>query len=355
MRRAAPSVWRRSAVRWKAGCANRAFECDMNMRRWLMLGLGVAAVLLILGRALAGAYSDYLWYDALGAGALWRLRLSNELALRIGSALCAGTFAFFNLYAVRQSVVQLVFPRRVGNLEISEEVSGRYLMGAAIALSAVLGLLLAIPHGDWTALVLARTGRLFGELDPYFNADLGFFVYWLPLENTLWTWAFLCVIVVSLTVILLYALTPSLKWQRGSVYASMYVRRHFTILAGILLLMLAWSFRLDMYALLTQGSGADGSFSWVDHQYGIPGNLLLSILTLGAGLIVMWASSVGQFRLAVVSVLSVIVMSLVAREVVPAAAQRLGPGTERASREQPYVAARISYTRRAFGVDLIGR
>src|SRR3954463_15381425 len=100
----------------------------MNIRRWLMVALGVAAVLLILGRAAAGVYSDYLWYDALGAGALWRLRTSSELTLRAGSAVVAGVFAFFNLYAVRQSVVQLVFPRRVGNLEISEEVSGRYLM-----------------------------------------------------------------------------------------------------------------------------------------------------------------------------------------------------------------------------------
>ncbi len=320
-----------------------------------MLALGVAAVLLILGRALAGVYSDYLWYDALGAGALWRLRMGAVLTLRIGSAVCAGLFAFCNLYAVRQSVVQLVFPRRVGNLEISEEVSGRYLMGAAVLLSAVLGILLAMPHDDWMALVLARSGRLFGTLDPYISADLGFFVYWLPLENAVWTWAVLCVIVVSLTVILLYALTPSLKWQRGSIYASMYVRRHFTILAGVMLLMLAWSFRLDMYALLTQGSGVDGTFSWVDHQYGIPGNLLLSILTLGAGLIVMWAGSVGQFRLALVSVLSVVVMSLVAREVVPATAQRLGTESERTSREHPYIAARVSYTRRAFAVDLIGR
>jgi len=327
----------------------------MNIRRWLMLALGVAAVLLILGRALAGVYSDYLWFDALGAGALWRLRMSSILELRVGSAVGAGVFAFLNLYAVRQSVVQLVFPRRVGNLEISEEVSGRYLMGAAIALSAVLGILLAIPRSDWTALVLARSGRLFGELDPYINADLGFFVYWLPLENTLWTWAMLCVIVVSLTVILLYALTPSLKWQRTSIYASMYVRRHFTILAGVMLLMLAWSFRLDMYALLTAGSGPDGAFSYVDHHFGIPGNLLLSILTLGAGLIVMWAGSVGQFRLAAISVLSVVLMSLVAREVVPATAQRVGTDTARATRERPYIGARIAYSRRAFGVDQLGR
>jgi hypothetical protein len=168
-------------------------------------------------------------------------------------------------------------------------------------------------------------------------------------------WAFLCVIVVTVAVILLYALTPSLKWQRGApLYASMYVRRHFTILAGILLLMLAWSFRLDLYALLMDGTGVDGAFSYVDHRYGITGNLLLSILTLGAGLIVMWAGSVGQFRLAAISVLSVVVMSLVAREAVPAIAQRTGSDAERVARERPYLGTRVLYSRRAFGVDLLG-
>ena len=45
-------------------------------------------------------------------------------------------------------------------------------------------------------------------------------------------------------------------------------------------------------------------------------------------------------------------MSLVAREVVPAVAQRVGTDGERTSRERPYIAARIAYTRRAFAVDV---
>ena len=110
--------------------------------------------------------------------------------MRVGSGVVAALFAFINLYAVRQSVVSLVLPRRLGNLEIGEEVPGRYLMGAAIALSLVLGVLLALPQQDWTSLVLARAGRPFNETDPYLSQDLGFFVYWLPFENALWTWAF---------------------------------------------------------------------------------------------------------------------------------------------------------------------
>jgi uncharacterized membrane protein (UPF0182 family) len=137
-----------------------------------MVALAAAAIVLIVGRAVAGIYADYLWYESLGAVALWRTRLGAITALRLGSIALGGAFAFANLYAVRKSVVSLVFPRRVGNLEIGEEVPGKYLMGIAIGLSLVLGILLALPQQDWTSLVMATSGHRFSETDPYFNADL---------------------------------------------------------------------------------------------------------------------------------------------------------------------------------------
>ena len=327
----------------------------MTTRRWLMIALAGVAVLLIVGRNLAGVYADYLWYDALGAGALWRARMGAVAILRVGSGTIAGLFAFANLYAVRQSVVSLVFPRRLANLEIGEEVPGRYLVAVAALLAVILGALLAMSSDDWMSVVLSRSSRPFNEADPYFGQDLGFFVYWLPLESSLWMWAFYVVIVVAISVILLYALTPSLKWQRGGLYASTYVKRHVTVLIGVLLLLLAWSFRLDMYSLLIDGGGAEGAFSWADHRIGVPGDLLLALLTLGAALIVVWSGFVGQLKLAAVSVLTIVGLSVVVREVAPLVASRMGTDGQRTSREQPYLATRATYTRRAFAVDLIPR
>jgi uncharacterized membrane protein (UPF0182 family) len=318
-----------------------------------MLALAAAAVLLIAGRNLAGVYSDYLWYDSLGAGALWRARMGAVTILRLGSGFAAGVFAFANLYAVRQSVISLVFPRRVANLEIGEEIPGKYLVAAAALIAVVLGSLLTMSSDHWMSVVLARASHPFGEADPYFGQDFGFFVYWLPLESAMWMWAFYAVIAVSVVVILLYALTPSLKFQRGGLYASTYVRRHVTVLVGFLLLLLAWSFRLDMYSLLIDGGGIDGAFSWADHRVGVPGDLLLSLITLGAALIVIWCGLVGQFRLAAVSVITTVVLSLLVRELGPAVASRNGTDAQRASREQAYIAIRATYTRRAFDVDAI--
>lgn len=327
----------------------------MTTRRWLIAVLVAAAVVLIVGRSLAGVYSDYLWYEALGAGALWRVRMSAVATMRVGSGVVAALFAFINLYAVRQSVVSLVLPRRLGNLEIGEEVPGRFLLGATAALAVILGVLLAMPSDNWTSFALAWSHRPFNETDPYLSQDLGFFVYWLPFENLSWMFMFFVVMVTSLAVVMLYALTPSLKWQRGSLYASAYVRRHMTMLVGVLLLLLAWSFRLDMYGLLVEGSGLDHAFTWVDHHISVTADLVLSIVALSGGLIVLWAGYVGRLRLAAIIVMGLVGLSLAGRQIAPTVFAHTGTEQQRVSREQPYLATRATYTRRAFDVDRIGR
>jgi uncharacterized protein len=323
----------------------------MAMRRWFVGGLAVVAVVLLAGRALSSAYADYQWYEALGAGALWRLRTETIAALDAAAFIATTLFAFANFYAVRHSVVSLVFPRRVGNLEIGEEVPGKYLMGAAAVLAIVLGLLL-LPSGDnWTAFVLARTGQSFGELEPNFRADLGFFVNWLPFENMIWDWAFFAAVVVGAAVILLYALTPSLRWHRGTLHISGYVRRHLTVLAGLLLLLAAWSFRLDMYALVSSGSGPDGLFGFVDDKVGVTGDLVLALATLGASLVVIWGGFAGQFRLAGVAVLTIVALGLVVHEAAPFAVDHVGTEAYRHARDADYLGTRAAFTKRAFAID----
>jgi uncharacterized protein len=323
----------------------------MAMRRWLVGGLAVVAVLLLAGRAVSALYADYQWYEALGAGALWRLRSGTIASLYAVAFIATTLFAFANFYAVRHSVVSLVFPRRVGNLEIGEEVPGKYLIGAAVLLAVALGLLLLPSADNWPVLILARSGQSFGELEPNFRADLGFFVNWLPFENVLWDWVFFAVAVVGVAVILLYALTPSLRWQRGTLHVSGYVRRHLTVIAGLLLLLAAWSFRLDMYSLVTSGSGPDGLFGFVDDKVGVTGDLVLALATLGAALVVIWGGFAGQFRLAGVAVLTIVALGLLVHEVAPFAVDHVGSEAYRRARDTDYLTTRAAFTKRAFAID----
>jgi uncharacterized protein len=325
----------------------------VTARRWLVLVIAGAAGALLIGRVIAQGYTDYLWFASLGAADVWRAQYESLFALRALCGIAATLFVFANLYAVRQSVVSLVLPRRIGNIDIGEEVPRPQLTWTAAVLSVLIGLALAWSMKDWTGFLGASIGQPFGESDPYFASDLAFFVYRLPFELALFEWTMMVVLIVVALVVALYALTPSLRWEQGGLYVSGYVRRHLAMLSGVVLLLLAWHYRLEMYTLLGRGSATDGAFTSLDHRVGIPASLLLSLVTLGAGLTVLWAGWTGQLRLAFAAITGVIVAALAARQLAPFIARRAGAERDPAARERPYEATRAGYTRRAFAADRV--
>ena len=323
----------------------------MTARRVTLGGLAAIALSLVAGRWGTSIYADYLWFASLGAADVWRAKEFATAALTVGSFLVATLFTFANLYAVRHSVVSLVLPRRIGNLEIGEEVPGKYLLATAAAMSVLMGAVLVLPDDMWTSLMLARIGRPFVERDPFLNANLGFFVYWLPFETDLHFWAVLLLVSVTVVVVMLYALTPSLRWERGRMYVSTYVRRHFMMLGATVLLILSWSYRLSMYRLLMVGSGSLGTFTAVDHKVLLTAMLILSVITLCAAFIVAWSGWTGQIRLAFGTVTVVLLLSLLSRTVAPLAFGRSADTAQRKNDEAAYFATHLAYTRVAYGVD----
>lgn len=323
----------------------------MSTRRWLLLSLTGVALLLVMGRAIAGIYADWTWYEAMGALPLFESRLAHESVLRLATAAGGFVFAFANLYAVRRSVVSLVLPRQLGNLEIGEAVPGRLLTGLVLALSLVIALVLAVPQDDWTTLALARVGVPFNEIDPYLDNDFGYYVYRLPFERAAYLWVLSATLFVTLAVVLLYAITPSLRWTRGKLYVSTYVRRHIAVLAALLVALVAWSYRIDTLSLVAHGSGTGAAFTAFDHLVALPLLTSLSVGALVASLGVLWAAWYGYHRVTLGIISALLLGGPGARAVLPLIAQWSSTDAETRIRERPYRATRTLYTRRAFGVD----
>ena len=326
----------------------------LTRRGWVAVALAVALVL-VLGRVAAGAYVEYRFHDALGAGALslWRARLADLLLVRGAATVLATAFAFANLYGVRASVESLVLPRRLGNLEIGEEVSGHRLAFIAAAMAAVVGVALGAFVGDWTEVELARSGRPFGLPEPYTWNDLGFFTYWLPFEESVYGWSLLVLLVVASIVLLLYGVTTSLRWDRGRVRMTGHVRRHLAVLGALLVLLVAWGHRLDAYSLLSAGTGHEFTFTRLDRVVGLPARFGLAVFTALAAFVVGRAAWLGQTKVVFWSVTTVLLAALLFREVVPAIARRSVPAADRARYEPAHQANRAAFTQLAFDVTRV--
>jgi uncharacterized membrane protein (UPF0182 family) len=322
----------------------------VSNRRRLVAGLVAGAAVLLLGRVAAVTYADYAWYDALGAAPLWSERVYDTAVIQITSAVFAALFALINLFAVRRSIVSLAFPRRMGNVEFGEEVPQKQLDRWAFVLSVVVAAIMTLAVPRWESLAMLRTGARFGETDPFFQMDLSFYTGWLPLESEVYTWFLALLVVVGALVVGLYALTPSLRWHRGSFRVSVRVRRHLSILSCLFLLTMAWSYRLDGYELLIHGSGPDGMFAYVDHQWLIPAYLSLSVGTVAAAALVLVSGWMGQVRAGFFTVSAVLIFSVALDLILPSVVRQVGLATGQTARDTPYASTRAAFTRRAYGL-----
>lgn len=323
----------------------------MRGRAWLFGLLAAAAALLLAGRTVTALMVDHAWYRAMGVSGLFWEQLTNTLLLQ-GGAWVAGTlFAFANLHAVRRTILAVAVPSRVANIELTAMVPGRRLFSLTVVLSLVVGAVLAWPLDNWEALLMARHGERFGEIEGIFDRDLGHYLYWLPLEETLYLWALVSVVSLTAMVLVLYALTRSLRLEGRRLAASTHVRRHLSVLGSLVLLLLAWSYRLDAFDLLTHGSGPDGMFLRVDHRITLRMDTILSYGAVLAALVVFRAGWVGQLRTAFITLTVVLVSALGLRHVAPAVAARAQPDADARRRDADYVASRALYSRRAFDVD----
>ncbi|HYU53269.1 MAG TPA: UPF0182 family protein, partial [Gemmatimonadaceae bacterium] len=322
-----------------------------STRRRLLVGVVIAAAVLVGGRVASAVFADYAWYQALGASPLWSER-AGDLLLIYGIGWVIGVLvAFLNLSALGRSIGGLTLPRRLANVEFGEAVPRKYIDRFALILSIAIAAAATPALPVWTSLALARLGVTFRETDPYFRHDLGFYTAWLPFEKAVYTWAMLLVVGISILIVVLYSLTPGLRWERAGLRMSARVRRHLSVLAASLLLITVWSYRLQSYDLLIRGSGEGDLFSYVDHQWLLPGLLLLSIATAAGAITVLLSGWTGQLRTSFVAVTVIVVLSVTVQEIVPLVVRRFTSRDTQIVRDRPYAGTRAEFTRRAYVLD----
>lgn len=325
---------------------------------WLLAGVALG---LLAGRWISGVVAERAFFEALGVGALWRTKLLYSAALAFGAFLLSGAFAFANLFAVRQSIVSLVLPRQLLNVEFGEAIPTRRLTLIALGLSLAIALLMALLPHDWSLAAMALDGVPFREFEPYLERDLGFFVVQLPWEQALLGRVILVYSVVTTLVVLLYAGTPSVRWSDTGLYVSTWVRRHLAVLVGIAILLVGWDWRLDRYLRLSEGSGVwgdrvwDTAFAAYDHRIALPYLAVISFATMPIALVFLWSAWRDHRRVAFALLTALILLGPVANAVLPVVASRELTSPAVQERETPYLTTIALYTRRAYGVDDIAR
>ena len=315
----------------------------------------LAAIAVLLGLpAFAEFYTDWLWFRELGYEQVFIRSLTARSTITaitglIVFAAIAGNLAvaFRALRPWQFTVVTTEGPRPI---TMDPTRFRPLVMIAAGLLGLFVGLYAGSRWGDWLAYIYATP---FGTKDPILGYDVGFYVFTLPVLDLLRTLLFTTIFIAAAGSLAAYILGGELGLDpiRG-VLASRSAVQHLSILAALLLLVLAFGAWLQIPQILTTGSGAVYGASYTDVNARVPAlRALVAAGLLGAGLALWQVRSRRYWPIAAAAGLYVVVS--MAGVAYAAVIQRFVVAPNEQVRETPYITHNIQATRAAFGLDRV--
>ena len=223
-----------------------------------------------------------------------------------------------------------------------------------LAVALVIGLLIAIGEtGQWDLILRFIYQVPYGQNDPLFDKDIGFYLFSLPVYVALKNWMLLILLLSALMAGAVYFVHGEINLDRRSWRISPAAIAHGSALLGLYFAVKAWSYALDRFLLLYNDNGVVVGAGYTDVHVELPVLWLLVGLAAAAA-VVAWANvRLRTYRLAIVAATLVFGSSFVFAELLPALFQRFFVKPSELQLETPYIQRNIALTREAYNLRQI--
>ncbi len=314
----------------------------VNFRRWLWVL--IPFLLLLFFNRFLGFFTDYIWYDSLALTSVFRTRIFASFGLLIASGLIFWLFLALNVFLARR-----IDPNGLVGTPLAEiaDAFGVRISAVVLVIGAIFAFFMGLGMaGQWEQLLVYLNQSDFGFSDPVFQRDISFFIFTLPVWQILRGWLMTTVTMTLIGTAVVYGI----GWRRRQIRTS--VLAHLSILGALLLLLIAWQYRLDALGLVYSQRGAVFGAGYTDTRAQLPAyNLLLVITIITAVLLVVTAFMRKAWRAIVVVLIAWVAVAILAGNVYPGLVQRFKVSPNELNLERPYIANNIEYTRLAFDID----
>jgi uncharacterized protein len=335
----------------------------MALRRIAVAIIIIAACLIALGLA-ADLLVDWLWFSAVGYPGVFLTILGAKAALFLAVFAASAIFLWLN------GSLAYRLAGRPGHLSpdispwgpagdqtlaaqlarLSQHLPWRSLIaGGALVLAALTALGEA---GNWDVALRFIRQAPYGQSDPLFGKDIGFYLFSLPAYIALRNWMLLTLALSALAAGAVYWVHGNLTLEK-LLSASPWVVAHGSALLGLFFVVKAWSYWLDRFLLLYGDNGVVVGAAYTDVHVELPVLWALAGLALAAAL-ASWANMwVQAYKLPAAGAVLVFGSSFVLALAFPALFQRIYVKPNELQLETPYLKRNIALTREAYNLGQI--
>jgi uncharacterized membrane protein (UPF0182 family) len=300
-----------------------------------------------------GVYVDYAWYREVSATQVFSTQLWTRVALFFIAGIGAGLVVLLVLLLAYRSR-----PVFLPSGEIDPLAPYRVIVSArpklfGIGVSVLVGLICGLSaQNSWQTVQLWMHGGNFGQTDPEFGHDVGFYMFRLPMIEMVLSWLFAASVLAFLGVLVTQYVFGGIRLSAGKHRkVTAQAALQLSLLVGVFVLIKAVQYWFDRYDLLfSERSGIFTGASYTDvHAVLVAKIILMCIAAICAiGFIV--GGALKSIKLPVIALALLVVASAVVGGVWPLILQKVVVEPSAISREAPYIERNIAATRDAYGI-----
>lgn len=321
--------------------------------RWLQLGFGVLAALLVAAAAVAWTAANYLWFRKIGFAAAFRVGLGTRWAM---FGVTGGFVALVTGFSaglarwLRPPPLEAPAPPVLQRARLAVDRHWGGLLGAILAMAGILAGLAGT--SSWATWVQFANRTSFGHRDPQFHLDISFFVFVYPFLRLILGFLFAAVLLALVAAAAVHLLYGGLRLRAGDTRVTAATRAHLSVLFGFFVLLKAAAYWLDRYG--TDFSSQDvisGGASYTDVNAVLPAKTVLAVIAVLCAALFFAAAAHRDPLLPTVGFGLLVLSAILIGGVYPAAVEQFSVRPHELAREATYLDWQLAGTRRAFGLS----
>ncbi len=324
-------------------------------QRKIILIILIAIIGLPLLKILVHFVTEAWWFNAVGFSEVFWTRLTWQILI------WTVTFVFYTLflwgnYRLAMRNTRYISFRFFEDREFTNDnnILANYSAIALIVFIAFSAAIASVPA--WETILKYLHPTNFGNRDPIFGRDIGFYVFQLPLYESIWTWL-LFLLIWGLTVsFLVYLFKNSITLKSGDRNSfNRKAKIHFSLLLAGIAALIAIYFWLKRYSLLFSSSGVVFGAGYTDVHARLFAYRMASILAFVLAVLFVISMRRRSFALPVRLITWFVVALVLLIGVYPWFLQRFIVEPNELAKEKTYIANNIKFTQNGYRLNEMQR
>ncbi len=323
------------------------------------LYLVAVLVLIFLVAFLARFYTDVLWFREVGLTSVLFKSLSTQFIVGVVVGAIIGVVVWVNLLLASRFAPPYPFSRfeaggRGDPMDQYRDAMLPRIGLIRLVVAIVIGFLTGLSAASsWQTYLLWANRVSFGQSDPQFHKDIGFFVFELPFFRAVTGWMWLAVFISLVAAIAAHYFHGAIRPQARLAGVMPAALAHISVLLGLLAFVKAIQYWLGTYMLDFSPRGVVTGASYTDVHAQLPALKLLAIISIVSAILFLVNIRFRTVALPLAAVGIWILFAFVVGGLWPLVVQNFSVKPQELQRESPYIARNIAATRKAFGVDAV--